>query len=313
MKRITLLLPIALIAGLFFGCGKAPVPDEPAEIDELLDTAWARYRAGNYESSLATFDSVVVVDAFRSEARLGQGFSSSQLSSYSDAHGALALITILEASTIVRDTLGSVALTDVNWLDSGYVDTTGWYGATGIWIFNLPPNTLLSVFSLDVQYKSANIMGVKGTKIYIQQELPIGAAPDTALVSYTYAYFHPEGLPEVLWYGLAGEALTYLAERGDFARGICYGMAGYMGYSSIVEPCSTRVSTSLQLDNDKLACILAYLYYRQGWYANAADMLHQLNPNFPYSGWDFTNPTDFTWCFDPDHLPLILQEIEGGL
>lgn len=312
MKRITLLLPIALIAGLFFGCGEAPVPDEPAEIEELLDTAWARYRSGNYESSLATFDSVVVVDAFMSEARLGQGFSASQLSSYSDAHGALALISILEASTIVRDTLGSVTLTDADWVDSGYVDTS-WYGTSNIWIFNLPPNTLLSVFSLDVQYKAANIVGMKGTKIYIQQELPINATPDTTLISYTYAYFHPEGMPEILWYGFAGEALTYLAERGNYTRGICYGTASYLGNANLIDPVPERVTTSLQLDNTKLAYILAYLYYKQGWYANAVDMLNQADPNFPYTGWTFTNQSDFTWCFDPDHLPLILQKIEGGL
>jgi len=312
MKRITLFLTIAMIAGLFFGCGKAPVPDEAAEIEELLDTAWARYRAGNYESSLATFDSVVVVDAFNSEARLGQGFSSSQLSSYSDAHGALALISILEASTIVRDTLGAVNLTDVNWVDSGYVDTS-WYATTGIWIFNLPPNTLLSVFSLDVQYKAANIVGVKGTKIYIQQDLPITTTPETTIVSYSYAYLHPEDMPEVLWYGFAGEALTYLAERGNFKRGICYGLASYLGSANLTDPVPDRVRTSLQLDNTKLAYILAYLYYRQGWYANAVDMLNQVNPSFPYAGWNFANPTDFTWCFDPDHFFLILQEIEGGL
>jgi hypothetical protein len=312
MKRITLLLPIAAMAGLFFGCGEAPVPNEPAQIEELLDTAWARYRAGNYESSLATFDSVVVVDAFNSEARLGQGFSASQLASYSDAHGALALISILEASTIVKDTLGAVNLTDVNWVDSGYVDTS-WYGASKIWIFNLPPNTLLSLFSFSVDYKEANIIGVKDTKIYIKQNLPIASTPDTAVLSYSYAYFHPENLPEVLWYGFAGEALTYLAERGNFPRGICYGLAAYLGNANLVDPVPERVKTSLQLDNTKLAYILAYLYYRQGWYANAVDMLNQVDPTFPYSGWTFTNRTDFTWCFDPDNTPLILNKIEGGL
>ncbi len=312
MKRITLLLPFAVILSMFSGCGEGPKPDQPADLEELLDTAWARYRAGNYESSLATFDSVVVVDAFRSEARLGQGFSSSQLTEYSDAHGALSLISILEASTIVKDTLGGVNLTDVNWVDSGYVDTS-WYGASGIWIFNLPPNTLLSMFSFDVQYKGANILGVKDTKIYIQQELPITTTPDTAIVSYSYAYFHPEELPEVLWYGFAGEALTYLAERGNYTRGICYGLAGYLGNANLVDPVPDRVKTSLQLDNTKLTYILAYLYYKQGWYANAVDMLNQVDPNFPYTGWSYTNRTDFTWCFDPDNAPLILQKIEGGL
>ncbi len=312
MKKITLVLPLTLIVSMFFGCGKGPTPDEAAEIEELLDTAWARYKAGNYESSLATFDSVVVVDAFRSEARLGQGFSSSQLSKYSDAHGTLSLIGILEASTIVKDTLGGVNLTDENWVDSGYVDTS-WYGTSKIWIFNLPPNTLLSVFSFDVQYKPANIIGVKDTKIYIQQDLPITSTPETTIVSYSYAYFHPEDLPEVLWYGFAGEALTYLAERGNFTRGICYGLAGYLGNANLTDPVPERVTTSLQLDNTKLAYILAYLYYRQGWYANAVDMLNQTDPNFPYAGWSFANQTDFTWCFNPDNIPLILQKIEGGL
>ncbi len=320
MKRLLIpLIAVGFMALAGTGCGGPEPPGESPTTEQLLDSAWARYRAGNYEASLATFDSVVVVNADLVEARLGQGFSSSQLSYYSDAHGSFGLINILAGTGVMVDTLGSFYMDTSNWLN--HIDTTG-YGDRGIYALTIPTpaSQLLSLFKLEISYKGVNVVGLVGTTAYIKDDLPFdfgddtsGILDDSVYVFYTYSYYNPEAVDELVWYSFVGENLTYLAQRDDYTRGILYGKAAYLTVDSISNPAPDRVSSTLDMDKNHLGYALAYTYYRQGWYANAVDVLHDVNSQFPYAGWDISDTADFDWCFDPDNLPSILNEIEGGL
>ncbi|MEO0140949.1 MAG: hypothetical protein ABIM88_05320 [candidate division WOR-3 bacterium] len=323
MKR---LFPFAVLGALAFGCQKAPEVEPPPEIEALLDAAWAKYRAGDFAGAEATFDSVITVDAYLPEAYVGKGYSCSQVSNYSDAYGAFSIVLILAEPAFsepipITDTLNTITFDTSQF--STYIDTS-WYhtvafNGVGVWKLKVTyPGYLLGFTKVTHGKLEVDVVGFDDQWVYICSDMPFyynGAWTDTA-ESFTYYYKYMKTTPihQDIWFSIYGMGLAYLAEKSDLNSAYIYltgALSGLNNYSGSSNP---RVPQSITAtDSQTVYSILAYTLFKYGLNANAVDVLHKMDPGFPYSGWDIKVDTCFLWAFDPNNYKTILKKIEGGL
>ncbi len=313
MKKLSL-LPLAAL--FLAGCGtQTQEVANPPEYEALLDSAWARYASGRYEEASATFDSVLVVNAYSSEAHLGMGYSLVQLSYYSDAFGSFSVVTVLEdAAEPYVETLMVVTL-DTSALGST-VDTSWFsqvrYGDTlGVWRFRIAPaGALLNVYELVIDGAKQFIVGVDDEYVYVaSKEAPFSDTTEHNF-SISYSYYRPDSISDLAWYAYIGRGTTAYIEGTNKALAFANLRLAHLALDSLGYVAPQRVVNALNMDGDRLIGYEAYVAFKSDRLPNAVWALHQLYPDWPHSGWDIRDPDDFQWALDGKNQYEILQKLE---
>ena len=315
MKRLSL-LPLAALMAVGCGVKNQEVAPSP-ELEALLDSAWARYSSGRYEEAAATFDSVLVVDAASSEAHLGMGYSLLQLSYYSDAFGSFSVVDVMEGAaepyveTLVVTTLDTSAVGDV--IDTSWFSLVNYNDTAGVWRFKLAPaGVLLNVYEFTLNGVKQFIVAVDSQYVYLaSKDNPFADTTVTQYdVSVSYSYYKPSSITDIAWFAYIGRGTTKFIEGSDQALGYANLRMAHLAADNLQATAPQRVHDALKMDADRLKGYEAYVAFKTDRLPDAVWTLHELYPDWPYSGWSITDPTDFQWALDPDNAYEILTKLE---
>lgn len=321
-------LAFLLMGGLFLavGCGvrEHEVPEAPT-VDELLEEAWQKYRTeADFEGAWEIFDSVIVVDAYQAEAHLGAGFCAAQVRDYTSAFGSFALASLLTTplfeDTILSEYLDTTALTDPVEI---LVDTS-WDPVDVRWRYRLryPYDSILGIEEFTVagvtQHVEAYSADENGnTWIYVNGPAPFVGTGDTLLEFKVRVKKWLGGVDPSFeaWYSVYGCATAYMVYGDEYETGTAYSKCAWLTVSTLdTSGIPDRVSKSIPVPSqERLGYLLAYHYFKGGYYPNAVAVLHQLDPSWPSATWDINEYNDYIWAMSPVNLSKIVEKINSGL
>ncbi len=305
MKRILLALGIVFLAA---GCGVekgGPIPPVP-DATVVLQQAWNRYDALDFDAAYTLFDSVIRLDNTMAEAHLGFGWAAVQTDQLTEAQSGFSFAIILSGGAMITPIFNeTVAPTDTQ--------------RYRVVFLTLPGDTTPSDTFVVVKTAHAPVLGLSSASInYTEQPLrafddtsfTLKAAlseldtfshrlvlSDTLFLNY-YVYYSGVDFGDEEWVNLfahVGNAVSTLDVEGKnlmntvvYARAaLAHGVVDSFAHYPYVGEREVRL-------------LLAQAYLRLNLMENCVQELKNVDPT-----WDFNGDP-----FDPDNYPLILEELE---
>ncbi|TES89702.1 MAG: hypothetical protein E3J87_11445 [Candidatus Cloacimonadota bacterium] len=304
MKKIPYyLLVISIPFILLSGCGeKVSSPPNPVpEISRLLEEGWQAYSNGNYVTAIAKFDTVIEIDASKTEAYIGKGWSSFRTGDFGaglglfsfaiSSEGKSPAVPVYEETNIADTTWSESLWVSPNDIDSVALITTHFLPIMGMldtivtWDFvyidtslTSPETTYLSLTSSIVSFSEQNILTTVPLDIDTLDSIP----PVLDSVSITYSYVYLDTTTPVTVFqkdAYAGESGIYKASNDENKAIFSAATVIFSDstYSFSVDAANEQYATAKNLH-----ILLARSYYNVKLFYNAVDEVLFLDPTWVY-------------------------------